>query len=81
MTTLSILIVMWLFDTDVAKPEGWHRFVTWPEGITAWAVIFTLAAIAWQSVAKARAAVATENAVKTAELAVVSQFEVKDRSF
>src|SRR5271154_4837844 len=67
--TLTILAVMWLFDTGVAKPEGWHRLVTWPEGITAWAVILTLAAIAWQSVATARAAVATENAVKTADLA------------
>jgi hypothetical protein len=67
--TLTILTVMWLFDTGIAKPAGWHKFVTWPEGITAWAVILTLAAIAWQSMATARAAVATENAVKTADLA------------
>ena len=46
--TLTILTVMWLFDTGVAKPADWHTFVTWPEGITVWAVILMLAAIAWQ---------------------------------
>ena len=65
----GLAMMMWLFEEAVAKPVGWHKFVTWPEGITAWAVILTLIAIAWQSFATARAAVATENAVKTAELA------------
>jgi hypothetical protein len=24
------------------KPQGWHKLITWPEGITAWALIATL---------------------------------------
>jgi len=27
------------------KPQGWHKFVTWPEGIVTWAIILTLGAI------------------------------------
>jgi hypothetical protein len=29
--------------------QGWHKFVTWPESITAWALIFTFFAIASQA--------------------------------
>jgi len=29
--------------------EGWHKLITWPEGITAWALILTLGAITWQA--------------------------------
>lgn len=46
-----------------AKPQGWHKFVTWPEGIIAWAVIFTLGAIVWQAIETRRAARASERAV------------------
>jgi hypothetical protein len=31
------------------SPQGWHKFVTWPESWTAWAIILTLGAIAWQA--------------------------------
>ena len=31
------------------KTQGWHKFVTFPEGVTAWAVILTLGAIIWQA--------------------------------
>jgi hypothetical protein len=40
------------------KPQGWHKFVTWPEGIATWALIFTLGAIVWQ-------AIETRRSVKT----------------
>ncbi len=36
--------------------HGWHKFVTWPEGITAWLIMLTLGAIVWQAIATARAA-------------------------
>jgi hypothetical protein len=42
----------------------WHVLLTWPEGITAWAVIFTLFAIAWQSAETARAAKAAQMAIE-----------------
>lgn len=42
-------------DDSKHKPQGWHRFVTWPEGIATWALIFTLGAIAWQSIETRRA--------------------------
>jgi len=32
------------------KPQGWHKFVAWPEGITALAIVFTFFAIVWQSI-------------------------------
>lgn len=31
------------------KPQRWHKLVTWPEGITTWAVLFTLLAIVSQA--------------------------------
>lgn len=56
----------------------------WPEGITAWAVILTLFAIAWQSAETARAARATETAVGEAakqtelsRMALIAQFRPK----
>jgi hypothetical protein len=45
------------------KPPVWAKFVTWPEGVGAWAVILTLFVIAWQSIETAKAANATEGAV------------------
>ena len=30
-------------------PQRWRRLVTWPEGITAWAIMLTLGAIVWQA--------------------------------
>jgi hypothetical protein len=31
------------------KPQGWHRFVAWPEGVTAWAVLLTLVVLGIQT--------------------------------
>jgi hypothetical protein len=31
------------------KPQGWHKFVAWPEGVTAWAVILTLVVLGIQT--------------------------------
>ena len=45
------------------KPQGWHKFVTWPEGIATWALIFTLGAIVWQAIETRRAAQAASKSV------------------
>ncbi len=36
-------------DQGKDQPQGWQRFVKWPEGIVTWAIVFTLIAIIWQS--------------------------------
>jgi hypothetical protein len=36
-------------EHSAEEMQWWNKFVTWPEGITAWALIFTLFAIAWQA--------------------------------
>ncbi|MDR5729930.1 MAG: hypothetical protein RB191_21160 [Terriglobia bacterium] len=48
------------------QPRGWRRFMAWPEGITAWAIILTLGAITWQSFETHRAATASRNAASAA---------------
>ena len=52
------------------KPQGWHKLVTWPEGIATWALILTLFAIGWQSWETRRAA---EAAKKSADAVVDSE--------
>ncbi len=55
-------------------PPNWSHTFTWPEGVTAWAVIFTLLVIAWQSVETRRAAEASLSSLemtKTKERAKV----------
>jgi hypothetical protein len=52
-------------DNSKNNPPGWHKFVTWPEGIATWALIFTLAAIAWQAVETRRSVEATANAQRS----------------
>jgi hypothetical protein len=47
------------------KPQGWHKLVTWPEGITAWAILFTLGAIIWQAVETRKAAIAARDSINT----------------
>lgn len=42
-------------QNDKDKPHGWHKLVTWPEGVATWALILTLGAIVWQSVETRRA--------------------------
>lgn len=39
-----------------ASPPWWYILVAWPEGITAWAILFTLGAIIWQTVQTKKAA-------------------------
>jgi len=45
------------------KPQGWHKFVTWPEGIATWGLLLTLGAIIWQTVETRRSANASRRAV------------------
>jgi hypothetical protein len=52
------------------KPQGWHKFVTWPEGVTASAIVLTLVAIAWQ-------AVETRRAVRVSRDAIILQYRPK----
>jgi hypothetical protein len=55
-------------NNDVYNPERdtprWYGIFRWPSGITTWAVILTLAAIAVQTRETARAAAATEASVE-----------------
>lgn len=32
-----------------SEPPCWHKLLSWPEGITAWAILLTLGAIIWQA--------------------------------
>jgi hypothetical protein len=50
---------------DACKPPVWARYVAWPEGVGAWAVILTLLVIGWQSIETRAAAKATEDSVGT----------------
>src|SRR5580658_3991822 len=43
-------------DNSEDKPQGWHKLVTWPEGIATWALILTLLAIVWQAVISRKSA-------------------------
>jgi hypothetical protein len=45
-------------NTDQSKSSApwWHKLLAWPEGITAWLLLFTLGAIFWQSSATAKSA-------------------------
>jgi hypothetical protein len=45
---------------ETYQPPVWAKFVTWPEGVGAWAVILTLLAIVWQSVETRQAAEAAK---------------------
>ncbi len=46
------------------KPQGWHKFVAWPEGIATWALILTLGAIWWQSWETRKSAKAAKDGVE-----------------
>jgi hypothetical protein len=50
-------------------PPSWIDTFTWPEGVTAWALLLTLLVIAWQSAETHAAAKATEDAVLEAKAA------------
>ena len=57
---------------DVKKPHrsppDWYRFLTWPEGVTAWAIFLTLMAIAEQTQQTRKAAEAGLESAKAALL-------------
>jgi hypothetical protein len=57
-------------DDSKNKPQGWHKLVTWPEGVATWALLFTLGAILWQ-------AVETRRSVKLATKALIIDFRPK----
>jgi len=46
------------------KPQGWHKFVTWPDGIVAWLIMLTLVAIVWQAWETRKAAEATSRGLE-----------------
>jgi hypothetical protein len=61
-------------DDGKDKPQGWHKLVTWPEGIATWALILTLGAIVWQAIvgrAAASAALKQVNYMVSSERAWV----------
>jgi hypothetical protein len=43
-----------------SNPLWWHKLIAWPEGITAWLLLLTLGAIAWQAWETRKAAQSTE---------------------
>jgi hypothetical protein len=45
-------------------PKWWYKFIAWPEGIATIALIFTLAAIIWQSYETRRAAKAANKSIE-----------------
>ena len=55
-------------DAEAGKPhpQWWYKLLSWPEGVTAWAVLLTLYAIVWQSWETRRAADATRDAAQAA---------------
>ena len=55
------------------RSSGWYGFFAWPNGVTAWAIILTLLAIAEQTKQTAKAAVATEASVESGKDAAKRQ--------
>ncbi|MGB7133566.1 MAG: hypothetical protein WBD59_22330, partial [Candidatus Sulfotelmatobacter sp.] len=51
-------------DASQNKPQGWHKLVTWPEGIATWALIVTLVGIFWQASVSGKAAKAAARNIK-----------------
>jgi hypothetical protein len=49
-----------------SKPQGWHKLVAWPEGVTTWAIMLTLGAIVWQAWETRKAANASKLAAEAA---------------
>jgi hypothetical protein len=58
------------------KPQGWHKLVAWPEGITAWAIMLTLGAIIWQALETRKAAIAARDSIKLQETAYYQWVEI-----
>jgi hypothetical protein len=60
------------------QPPRWHKFVAWPEGITVWAILFTLVAISWQSYETRKSAKAALKSIKLQEIQLRQWVEVDD---
>jgi len=58
------------------KPQGWHKLIAWPEGITTWAIMLTLGAIVWQTWETRKAA---KGAGESAAAAIIQTKTMKDR--
>src|SRR5271166_6400035 len=63
------------------NPQGWHKLVTWPEGIATWALMFTLGAIIWQSCETRRAAGAANKSIHLQTLVDAGIWNEKGRIF
>jgi hypothetical protein len=57
-------------DQGEAKPPWWHKLIAWPEGITPWLLLGTLAAIVWQAWETREAVEATRDSVQAQEKAI-----------
>ena len=62
------------------RPKWWYKFVAWPEGITAWALIISVGVIAYQTRETRRAAQAAENSATAAEQSSKAQMDA-DRAW
>jgi hypothetical protein len=58
------------------KPQGWHKFIAWPDGITAWLIMLTLGAIVWQAWETRKAAEAARDSIRLQERAMQQWIEV-----
>jgi hypothetical protein len=58
----------------------WYQFLTWPGGITTWAILLTLEAIAWQSFETYRSAQAARKAAE-ASLRLTEHTEKAERAW
>jgi hypothetical protein len=56
------------------KTPCWYLLLTWPEGITAWAIILTFAVIGWQADETRKAASAAEEQSRIANSTLIAQF-------
>lgn len=52
----GVVLVTWEQHGAPASGPCWHLLLSWPEGITGWAIIATLIVIGWQSYETARSA-------------------------
>ncbi len=62
------------------KPPVWSKYVTFPEGLGAWAVILTLLAIVWQSIETRDAASASRDSLKIQEAEFVQWIDIGEWS-
>ena len=71
--TFSVYVSLQIHSPNQQFP-GWYRLFTWPEGITTWAIILTLLAIAEQTAYTARAAEGSQASAEAGKRAAESAF-------